>query len=112
MTTIFIKLIVAALGNAEVQALLITLLQRAIGPAAAKIRGDIIAEIEKLPAALLGEAEKPIEQLLHEIPGTTDDIAGRVKNDMQPLLSGLGVNVNDLANELAAALKRLLPFPL
>jgi hypothetical protein len=55
----------------------------------AQLEAGMVESIEALPAEILGDATKNVSDLLHEIPGSTSDIAGAVKGEMQPLIPTL-----------------------
>lgn len=93
MQTFFVNVLIAVFNDPKVQALLKQLFAEALD----ELHGDITANLQQLEAALvtsmealpgeiLGDATKNVGTLLHEITGTTDDIAGAVKGEVQPLL--------------------------
>lgn len=93
MQAFLVKILIAALMNPDVQAALKSMLTGAVDKLSADIQArigvaeaNLFAKLESLPATLLGDAAKPVDALLHEITGTTDDIAGAVKGQVQPLL--------------------------
>lgn len=50
------------------------------------LEDKVLDRVASLPGELLGDATKDVGILLREITGTTDDIAGAVKGEVQPLL--------------------------
>lgn len=107
MEAFFIRVLTAVLNNPQIQAML----KQAFADALAEVKTDLVVEIEKLPGEILGDATKDVGTLLHEITGTTDDIAAAVHTNITPLFSGLGIDTNSLAQQLIAAIKAAIPFP-
>lgn len=93
MQTFFVNVLIAVLDNPQVQAMLKQLFADALDVVRddlkaelAKLEAALIASLEALPGEILGDATKDVGVLLHEITGTTDDIAGAVKGEVSPLL--------------------------
>lgn len=92
MQAFLVKVLIAVFTSAPVKAMLSQLLQDALDTVVQdlhakldKLDADLVTAVEALPGIILGEAAKPVETLLHEITGSTDDIAARVKQDVSPL---------------------------
>lgn len=110
METFFVGVFTKVLTNPQVQELLSKLLAQALGELRAEVKEDLqqlenglVASIEALPGEILGDATKDVGKLLHEITGTTDDIAGAVKGQVSPLLP----TVDSLQSMLLNAIKNL-----
>lgn len=110
MQTFFVGVLIAALQDPKVQAFI----KKLFGEAVDTLRADlavhvaaleksVLDRIERLPGEILGNASKDVGILLHEITGTKDDIAGAVKDHVQPLLP----TVDSLQQMFTNALKDL-----
>jgi hypothetical protein len=93
MQAFLVKVMIAVLMDPRVQAFLSKLLGDATAILSADIEAQVVtveknvlARIDQLPQQLLGNPAKDVGVLLHEITGTTNDIAGAVKTQVQPLL--------------------------
>lgn len=70
------------------------------------------ATVINLPLRIVGDAEKDVNTLLREVVGTTNDIAGAVKGEVQPLFSAIpSLDSQSIANQLIGFIKSKLPFP-
>ena len=110
MESFFVGVLTKVLTNPEVQALLTKLFTDALNVVQAdikaemeKLEGSLVESLEALPGEILGDATKDVEKLLHEITGTTEDIAGAVKGEVSPLIP----TVDSLETMLVNILKGL-----
>jgi hypothetical protein len=97
MQTFLINIFISVLTSPKVEALLAKLIGDAmstviddIKAAIGDVETNLLGKVEALPAQILGDATKDVGVLLHEITGTTDDIAGAVKGQVSPLLDPVG----------------------
>lgn len=93
METFFVRVLTAVIASPQIQELLKSLIDDAVQAVATDIKAEIgtleaglVESIEALPGVILGDATKNVGSLLHEITGTTDEIAGAVKGQVSPLI--------------------------